>query len=131
MIFFHGPAHQLRALHTAAVIGKACRQRRKKRKIGQFFTLLPPGDGRKGMNADHSLLLNQIELQVQVRRTIRHRIQIRHGKNIGISAPGRGGRAGADGFLIKKSRLSQMHMHIAKAGEYSNFFILETLRPRK
>ena len=76
----------------------------------------PFGDGPVGQDADHGVLPDGVQLRLQGLHAVRHRIQVRHGAYGGIAAVGRRQRAGADGLLIRKTRLSKMHMHINETG---------------
>ena len=50
-------------------------------------------------------------------RAVRHRIQVGHGAHRSIAAVSRRPGAGQDRLLVRKTRLSEMHVHITKAGE--------------
>ena len=57
------------------------------------------------------------QLQIQAFHTVRHRVQVGHGAHRRVAAPGGGPASRGDGLLIRKSRLSEMHMHITKTGK--------------
>ena len=48
---------------------------------------------------------------------VRHGIEIRHGRDVGEAAVGRGKRAGPDRLFIRKSRFTKMYMHINETGK--------------
>ena len=66
-----------------------------------------------------------IPLDVQVLHTVRYRVQVRHGADRGVAAPGGCPAACGDGLLIRKTRLSEMHMHVTKAGKNNIFGRIE------
>ena len=53
----------------------------------------------------------------QMLPAVGHRVQVRHRAHRGVAAPRRGPGAGEDRLFIRKTRLTKMHMHIAKAGK--------------
>ena len=84
------------------------------RQICQRLSLLSHGKGAVGVHPDQGIPGNGLQLRRQVRRAVRHGIQIRHGAHIAVSPPGCGPGAGGDGLFIKKSRFPKMYMHIHK-----------------
>ena len=52
-----------------------------------------------------------------MRRGVRNRVQVGHGAHGGVPAPGRRQAARLQGLLIRKTRLSEMHMYITEAGK--------------
>ena len=113
--FGHRAAHKLFALHSPAVIREGYAIRRKARHIGQLLAPLADGYRRIRVNAYHRIPLDYIYLLLYIFYVVGHGIQIRHGADIGISPVRRRKRAAFDRFFIKKSRLSEMHMHITES----------------
>ena len=114
----HGGAHQLRALDPPAVVREPRRIRGHGFQVRQGLALLPPGDGPVGVDMDHRVPADDLQLLLQVLPAVRHRIQVRHGAHVGEAPPGGCQGAGADGLLIRKSRLSQMNVHINETGKH-------------
>ena len=112
----HGRPHHFIVLHAPSVVGEGDHPGRQLFQIGQSLSPLAQGDGAVGIDLHLRLGFDQGLLRGQVFRAVRHRVQIRHGADGGITAPGRRGGAGGYGFLIRKARLAQMYMYIAKAG---------------
>ena len=119
--FPHGAAHHLRRLDALSVIGKGDDSGRKALQVRQRLPLLSPGDGAVGVDGNDGGPVNEPLLDGKIFRAVRHRIQVWHGAHRRIAPPGRRPGAGGDGLLIRKSRLSEMHMHITKAGENGIF----------
>ena len=57
------------------------------------------------------------KLFFKMRNAVRHGIEIRHGAHRRITAVRRRRGARCDGFFIKKARLSEMNVHVAKSGK--------------
>ena len=102
----------------ASTFGEAADAPAQRRHVGQFaLALLPHRDGRVRTHINDRFALNQRFLHCQMLRAVRRRIQIRHRADGRISAMRARRAAGRNGLLIRKSRLTQMHMHIHKAGK--------------
>ena len=112
----HGAAHHITILNALSVVGESHHIGGHGVQVRQFPALLTFRDGPVGQNADHGVFLNGVQLHLQRLHAVRHRIQIRHGAYGGIAAVGRRQRAGADGLLIRKTRLPKMYMHINETG---------------
>ena len=110
----HGPAHLLRGLDALAVVGKAHGIRGHGRKICQFLALFASGDGAVGIDADRRVPGNGLQLRTEAICTVRHRLEVGHGAHGGVTACRSSGSAGGNGLLIRKTRLTQMHMHIGE-----------------
>ena len=67
------------------------------------------------MNANYGGFSDYIKLFFNIFNTVGNRVKIGHGAHIGISPAGCRKGACPYGFFIKKSRFSEMHMHIAKS----------------
>ena len=104
--FQHGRPHHLSVLHALAVIGKGHHVRGHGIQICQLLPFFALRNGAVGQDADHRVPADGI----------RHRVQVGHGAHRGIAAMGRRQRSGADGLLIRKTRLSEMYMHINETG---------------
>ena len=113
----HGPAHQRRVLHAAAVVGEGADLRGQPRQIGQLPPRPLPADAAVGHHAHLRRVADARQLRGQVRRTVRRRGQVRHGADGGIAAPGRRRGARRDGLFIRKTRLTEVHMHIGETGK--------------
>ena len=57
------------------------------------------------------------QIILQMFQAVRHWIQIGHGTDSRIAAMGRRQRTGMDCFFIRKTRLSEMNMHITETGQ--------------
>jgi hypothetical protein len=73
---------------------------------------------------DAGVVGNEFFLNPQVFVGVRHRVQVGHGADSGLAAPGAGFGAGGNGLLIGKTRLTQMHMDIHETGQNSIFTAL-------
>ena len=112
----HRRAHHGVRLHAVAVVGKGDHISGHAVHVGQGFPGLVHGDGPVGEYADDGVPSEDIQLGLQVFDAVGHRVQVRHGADGGVAAPGRRQCAGANGLLIGKARLTQMNMHICEAG---------------
>ena len=118
LALLHGFAHRLGGFDPASVVGEAAHAPAQRRHVGQFaLALLPHRDGRVRTHINNRFALNQRFLHCQMLRAVRRRIQIRHRADGRISAVRTCRAAGRNGLLIRKSRLTQMHMYIHKAGK--------------
>ena len=113
----HGLPHETGILHPVAVVGEGDHIRRHGLQIGQLPSGLVHGDGAVGAHVDHGVPADDGQLLLQMLPAVRHRVQVGHGADGGVSAPGGGAGAAGDGFLIRKARFAQVHMHIAKTGQ--------------
>ena len=113
----HGLAHQPAVLYAVPVVGKGDHPVGKSLQIGDFLSPFAHGDGGIGIDGDTGVPLDDLALAAQVFRTVRHGIEVRHGAHGGIAAAGGGPAAGGDRFLIRKTRLAKVHMHVAKTGQ--------------
>ncbi len=114
---FHEGFHHVGGLDASAVVGEA-------EDVGcQLFDgddLLPQlahRQGGVGIAVDDRIPVDDVLLDLQVFQTVRDRVQVRHGGNAGEPAVGRRPASGQNGLLIRKTRLSEMHMHIKKTGK--------------
>ena len=112
----HGGTHHLLILYTAAVIRKRDCSRRKGFHVAQFPAVFIDRDGSIGKYVDDGFFPDEFQLFLHMLRRIRHRLQIGHRADCGKTAAGCRKRSGSDRFLIRKTRLSKMHMHIAETG---------------
>ena len=112
----HGAAHHITILNALSVVGESHHIGGHGVQVRQLPALLAFRDGPVGQNTDHGVLLNGVQLHLQRLHAVRHRIQIRHGAYGGIAAVGRRQHTGADGLLIRKTRLPKMYMHINETG---------------
>ena len=69
------------------------------------------------MDVDEGVPFDDRALHGQRSGAVRHGIQVRHGGDMGKAAVRSGHRAGADGFLIRKSRFTKMYMYIHETGK--------------
>ena len=114
--FQHGRPHHLSVLHALAVIGKGHHVRGHGIQVRQPLPFFALRNGAVGQDADHRVPADGIQLRLKVFHAVRHRVQVGHGAHRGIAAMGRRQRSGADGLLIRKTRLSEMYMHINETG---------------
>ena len=121
----HGLPHQVVTLHAPAVVGKTHHARRHALQVGKRFALFADGDRAIGVDVDAGGFLNETALNPKILHTVRHRVQVGHGADRGIAAPGGCPAACGDGLLIRKTRLSEMHMHVTKAGKNNIFRRIE------
>ena len=117
----HGLPHQTVTLHAPAVVGKSHHARRHALQVGKHPALFAHGDSAIGIDMDAGGFLNDTALNLQILHAVRHRVQVGHGADRGIAAPGGRPAACGDSLLIRKTRLSEMHMHITKAGKNNIF----------
>jgi GTP pyrophosphokinase len=93
------------------------KQEKKARETLEILAPLAHRDGAVGHHRDVGLVGDEGQLLLQVFPAVGHRIQVGHGADRGVAAPGGRGTAGADGFFIRKTRLTKMHMHIGETGK--------------
>ena len=95
------------------------------REVCELLALFADRDRPVGMNMDERVLLDERALKVQRVDTVGDGVQVRHVGNVGKAAVRGSQCAGADGLLIRKTRLSEMHMHVTKAGKNNIFRRIE------
>ena len=116
----HGLAHGFLVLHAPAIVGEACYPGRQGCHVRQFaLALLPQGDGAVGRDADDRVPGDDFLLRPQMLVAVGGGIQVGHSAHLGVAATGAGHRPRADGLLIRKTRLTQMHVHIHETGKNS------------
>ena len=113
----HGLPHHAVVLDAVAVVGEGHDPGRQGLQVRQRPALFAHGDGAVGAHVDRSVPADDGQLLLQVLPAVRHRVQVGHGADGGVAAPGGGAGAAGDGLFIRKARLAQMHMHIAKTGQ--------------
>ena len=114
---FHGFQHARIGLHAAAVVGEARDIGGHCLHIGKLLPCPVHRDGAVGDHADSGVAPNDGKLLLQMRKAVGCGIQIRHSANGGIAAPRPRQRAGGNGLLIRKPRLTQMYMYICETGK--------------
>ena len=113
----HSLLHHFPALDTPSVVGESGNIRSHFLQVCQDFPLLPYGNRTVRINMNGRRVFNQLSLHLQIFQAVRHGLQIGHGTHTGVPASCTSRRSGFDCFLIRKSRLSEMYMHITKAGK--------------
>ena len=108
----HRGAHHIRILHAAAVVGKAGDVRRELLHVRKLPAAAVRGDRAVGRHVDDRIRADALQLRGKRLQTVRRRIQIGHGTHAAVSAVRRSKRAGRNGLLIRKTRLTEMYMHI-------------------
>ena len=119
--FQHGALHHFVALHASSVIGIAAHIPCQAFHVHQLLTLFPQRDGAVGMHPDAGVLPDERQLLFQMRFRIRHGGKVGHGAHVGVAPMGRSQAAGQYGFFIRKTRLTEMHMHVTQAGKNNKF----------
>ena len=114
----HKLQHKGAALHPLAVVGKADAKGGKLLQRRRLLPFFPHGKGGKGMYAHAGISFDYIQLLLHMRCAVRHRGKVGHGAYIGKAAAGGSRSAGGNGFLVRKTRLSEMHMNITECREY-------------
>ena len=112
--FLHGLPHDALRLDAPSVVGEGDHIRGQ---IRQMFPLLAHSDRAVGVDMYRRRLRDQPLLERQRGAAVRNGVQIGHGGHMGKASVGSGHRTGADGLLIRKSRLSKMYMHIHETGK--------------
>ena len=113
----HDRPHHVRALHAPAVVRKRDRLRCHAGKVSRLRAALADRQRTVGVHGDAGIAADDVGLNPQVRRAVRHGIQIRHGADGGVTAACRRLRPRADGLLVRITRLPEVHMHITEAGQ--------------
>ena len=113
----HGLLHHPGVLDALSVIGEGDDMGGQSLQIRQSLPLLAYGHGAVGMDPDHGVPLNGLQLGPEMGQAVRHRVQIGHGAHIGIAPSGGGQGTGTNGLLIRKTRLTEMYVHIRKTGK--------------
>ena len=113
---FHRRFHHIPALDAASVVGKGDHRTRKLLHIGKRFSKLSFCNRPVRIYGNPGAACNRIRLNLQILHRIRRGREIRHRTNRRIAAMRRRRRTACDILFIRKARLSEMHMHIAKAG---------------
>ena len=113
----HGLLHLGRVLNPLAVVGKGHHLAGQPLQVRQGLPLLSHGDGPVGMDVDHRVPADEVQLGPQVRRAVRHRLEVGHGAHGGKASPGRRSGAGGNGLFVRKTRLTEMNMYIYETGK--------------
>ena len=121
----HGRAHHIVTLHAPPVVGEGDALARHALHVGQLLPRLAYGDGGVGVDVDDGVLFDDGGLFSQMLYRIGDGVQVGHGTHSGVAACRRRARARGDGLLIRKARLTKMHMHIAKTGQNNNIPAVE------
>ena len=125
LCFKHCPSHKFLALNSSAVIGKGYCIFRQFAHRGKFLALLPHRYCGIGINIYCCALLYYIRLLFKMRHAVGNGIQVGHCQNRGVATVGGRPATRFNGFFIRKTRLTKMHMHIAKAGKKEIFFAVK------
>ena len=112
----HRFAHHFPALDPAAVVGEGHAMAFHQVEIDQFLSEAPEGDGAVGEHPDEGVPVDCFLLHGQMRKGVRHGIQVGHRAHEGIPAPGGGPAAAADGFFPSLSRLTEMYVKVGESG---------------
>ena len=113
----HRLAHHALGLHAAPVVGKGDDVWCHARKVCKPLALFADRDRPIGMDMNEGVLLDERALERERFGAVGHGVQVRHGGNVSEAAVRGGQCAGTDGFLIRKSRLTKMDMHINETGK--------------
>lgn len=108
----HRGAHHVRILHAAAVVGKAGDVGRELLHVRKLPAAAVRGDRAVGRHVNDRIRADALQLGGKRLQTVRRRIQIGHGAHAAVSAVRRSKRAGRNGLLIRKTRLTEMYMYI-------------------
>ena len=112
-----GPHHAL-ALHALSVVAEGDYPGGQGLEVRRLLPALAPGQGGVWVEVDQVPgRPDQPFLFLQVFDAVRHGVQVGHGADRRIPAPGRRHAAGQHGFLIRKPGLSEMHMHVTETGK--------------
>ena len=112
----HRLSHHFVVLHAFSVVGECADLIRHALHIGELLAFFADGYRAVGQNFYRRAALYRVQLNLQMFRAVRHGVEVRHRADRRVSSVRRGGRAGSDGFFIRKTRLSEMHMNITKTG---------------
>ena len=113
----HGFPHHFLALDAAAVIRKGDAPALEGMEINQFQPTPSFRDGTVGEHPDEGVPVDGFQFQGEMLRAVRHGIQVGHGAYEGVSTPGSGPAATADGFLPGLSRFTEMYVKVGESGE--------------
>ncbi len=111
---FHGPAHHRFVLDAASVVGECDAAVLEGGDIDQFQSFPAFGDGAVGEDVDDRVPVDGRLFHGEGFRTVRHGVQVGHGADDAVSAPGRGGGSGGDGFLGREAGLAEMDMDVGE-----------------
>ena len=113
----HGLAHPRVGLHAVPVVREGDDAGREPLEIRERLPLLPDRDRAVGVDADAGAAGDAGLFDGEMPKTVRHRVEVRHGAHVGVTAARGGAAAGLHRLFIRKARLAKMHMHIAKTGQ--------------
>ena len=111
----HRLEHNLFALDSAPVVGERGAVSLERRHVHEFKTFAPFSDGGVRDDFHHGVPVDDGLLQRQVLRTVRHRVEVRHRADRGVSAGGCGAGTVPDRLLVGEARLSEMNVDVGKA----------------
>ena len=118
----HRLSHHFVILHAFSVVGERADFVGHSFHVCELFAFFADGYRAVGQNFYRRAALYRVQLNLQMFRAVRHGVEVRHRADCRVSSVRRGGRAGSDGFFIRKTRLSEMHMNITKTGHNNIFF---------
>ena len=118
----HRLSHHSVILNAFSVVGERADFVGHSFHVCELFAFFADGYRAVGQNFYRRAALYCVELNLQMFRAVRHGVEVRHRADRRVSSVRRGGRAGSDGFFIRKTRLSEMHMNITKTGHNNIFF---------
>ena len=130
LCFKHCLSHKLFRLHAAPIVGKGAAVRRHCRKIGKCLAFFAHGERSVRVHSHRGVPLYNFKLLFKRRSAVGHRIEVRHGANVGISAVRRRKGACFNAFFIRKSRFSEMYVYITESREDNCIFYIRNTNGR-
>jgi len=110
----HDFSHEAAVLNAGAVVGEGADMGKQLVETGGFLTLTLHRQAADGGDVDAGVALDELKLRTQRLVTVGSGIEVGHGADCGHAAVSGSQGTGADGFLIRKTGLSQMRMDISK-----------------
>ena len=113
----HQLFHHVGGLDAPAVVGEGEDMGCQFLDGDDFLPQFAHRQGGVGVTVDDGVPVDDVLLDLQVLKAVGHRVEVRHGGDTGETAVGRCLASGQNGLFIRKTRLSEMHMHIKKTGK--------------
>ena len=118
----HRLSHHFVILNAFSVVGERADFVGHSFHVCELFAFFADGYRAVGQNFYRRAALYRVQLNLQMFRAVRHGVEVRHRADRRVSSVRRGRRAGCNGFFIRKTRLSEMHVNITKTGDNNIIF---------
>jgi len=85
--------------------------------LGQALALLATGEGTHGTHVHQAGAARRVDLVADLGAGVSDRVGVGHGRDVGEAAVGSGARTGGDGLLVLEAGVTEVDVHVDKAGD--------------